>query len=97
MCVKGKLPGRVLLFRPHNPDENRPMRFSREVIRVAKFEKDQIIVAEIVPVCHAFSERSPVSPAPGIEYACERIDSAEDIAVVGIIPSYNPRSPRRSP
>src|SRR5262245_52184396 len=55
----------------------------REVIRVAEFKKDQIIVAEIVLYAPRFGSDHRLRERQVFEDACGRIDFGEDIAVVG--------------
>jgi len=56
--------------------------FPREVIRVAEFEKDQIIVAEIVLYAPRFRSDHRLRERQVFEDACGRIDFGEDIAMI---------------
>src|SRR5262245_41641853 len=57
--------------------------FPREVIGVTDFEKDQIIVAEIVLYAPRFRSDHGLRERQVFEDACRRIDFSKDIAVVG--------------
>ena len=74
----------------------REYNFAREVIRVAEFEKDQVILAEIVLNACAFGAITGFASARYSKMRVGVLISVKILRWLGIIPGRKLRLPRRS-